>query len=61
MTKIIGTKITAWSPEQKEFLYSEWMTLVSAERTTTRRIIGLLDVFGKVSGISHVFRTLLAK
>ena len=36
------------------------MTLKQLERTTSRRVIGLWDVFGKVGGISHVFTALAA-
>ena len=55
MTKIVGTTVTAWSDDQKDQLYLEWMTLKNTERTTSRRVIGLWDVFGKVGGIGHVF------
>ena len=55
MIKITHSKLKAWTPEQKNSLYIEWMTLDPQEHTTTRRIQGLWDVFGKVGGISHVF------
>jgi hypothetical protein len=60
MNKLLGTKLRAWTPEQKEDLYLEFMTLDASERTTSRRIIGLWDVFGKVGGTTHVFTIIAA-